>query len=71
MSMLPLILEANNISEELGRNILFELKIVPLVGIEGGTTKPGGRSPPPLGPYSRTMHRALGGGLFLMSEVPL
>ena len=29
----------------------------------------------PLGPYSRTMHRALGwslgGGVFLMSEVPL
>ena len=48
--MLPLILEANNISEELGRNILFELKIVPLVGIEGGTTKPGGRSPPPYDP---------------------
>ena len=28
-----------------GLNILFELKIVPLVGIEGGTTKPGGRPP--------------------------
>ena len=33
------------------------------------------RNSAPLGPYSRTLHRALkwplGGGLFLMSEVPL
>ena len=33
------------------------------------------KNPPPLGPYSRTMPRALwqssGGGQFLMSEVPL
>ena len=33
------------------------------------------KTPPPLGPYGRTMPRALqwsyGGALFLMSEVPL
>jgi len=29
------------------------------------------RNRAPLGPYSRTMPRAIGGGRFLMSEVPL